>query len=288
MVAVPSTRTPRRLSPATIKRHKVGVLVAAWALLIAVFALFTPSVTVREQTHPAQVLPTLDRAVGDVAGLLTGKPYGYSLTALTAEDECSITPVRSGEEYSRTVTVYTGKKHARAAVEELHDALKRRYALEPAVFAKLPLFTGTSADYVEFELRQEPAYVVWRATTGCRPAGAAVGKLAPAFSPSAQSVAALRKLGVDDPDWGIASAACGDLAGPGGNTETVTGTGELPGDAKADVSKLVDKAPEGVTVVVGSKKLVSYRVDGVTHAVGLAGRTVTVTATTGCDGKTGG
>lgn len=284
MVSVPSTRTPSRFGPAAIKRHKVGLLVAAWALLITVFALFTPSVTVREQTHPAQALPRLDQAVGDAAGLLAGKSYGYAMTGLTSQGSCDITPVRSGEEYSRTITVYTGKKHARDAVTDLYDGLRERYSLQPAALVELPTYTGTSADYVDFELRQEPAYVVWHATTGCRPAGAAVAKLAPAFTPGAQSVAFLRKLGVTEPEWESVSAECGDLAGPGGTAVTVSGTGELPADAKGDVSKLADTAPDDVKVVVESKTLVSYRIDGVTHAISLDDRTVTVTATEGCDG----
>lgn len=284
MVAVPSTRSPRRFSLAEIKRRKAVLVVAAWGLLIAVLALFTPSVTVREQTHPAQALPSLDAAVGDAAGLLAGKPYGYSLTALTSEGECDITPVRGGQEYSRTVTVYPGKKQAPAVTKELYKALKDRYRLEPVAFATTLAFAGTGDDYVDFELRLESQSVVWRAGTGCRPAGDAVGELAPAFTPPAQSVAFLRKLGVDDPDWGVATVKCGDLAGPGGTARTVTGSGELPKGAKADVSALADQAPSDVKVVVDAKKLVSYRVDGVTHAVSLDDRTVTATATRGCDG----
>lgn len=270
-----------------LKRHKVAAGVAAWALLIAVFALFTPSVTVREQTRPADALPRLDAAVGDAAGLLTGKPYGYSLTPLTSEGACDITPVRSGVEYSRTVTVYTGKKDARAAVDELYKGLKKRYGLEPTSFSERPAFSGTSADYVDFELRQDRELVVWRATTGCRPAADAVGELAPAFAPGAQSAALLKQLGVDDPDWSSATATCGDLGGPGGTASTATATGELAEDTKADLEKLADDLPEDTEVTVASKKLLSYRLEGVTHAVGLDGRTVTVTATEGCDGKSG-
>lgn len=279
-----STDTPRRFDPAWFKRRKGLVIVVAWAVAIGVLALATPSVTVREQTHPAQALPRLNAAMGDVAGLLSGKPYGYALTALTSEGPCDITPVRSGEEYSRTVTVYTGRKAARPAVDDLYDELKDRYRLEPDPFAARPNFFGTTDDYVDFELRQETEYLVWRATTGCRPAGAAVGELAPAFSPGAQSVAFLRKLGVADPDWGSASTECGDLAGPGGDARTVTGTGRLPKGAKADVSTLTEAVPDDVKLVIESEELLSYRDGGVTHAISLDDRVVTVTATTGCDG----
>ena len=275
---------PRRLLR-WAKQRKVAVLVGAWALVVTVLAFATPSVTVREQVTAVEALHDIDAAAGDVAGLLAGRPYSYSIGGLTLDDPCDITAVRAGEEYSRTVRIYTPEEDLMAVAEDLIDKLGDQYPLRRVGTADGALrYLGENHGYVGFELFARDNLITWRATTGCRPVGDPIGRIDPVFRPPSEIGSVLSALEVDDPRWNRAEASCGDLGGPGGRVETVTGTGTVPGEADIDLSGFVDRLPPEASLLLARPDLVTYRMADTSWSLTLDDRLVTVSSTIDCTG----
>ncbi|MGH8791444.1 MAG: hypothetical protein ACRDXX_02195 [Stackebrandtia sp.] len=269
------------------RSRKAAVWIGLWALAVVVLAFLAPSAaTVREQTEAPDAIGDLDAAVGDAAGLLTGKPYAYAVGQLRSEGECDITPVRDGVEYSRSVTVYAEEADVPVVVEELAEGLQDRYDLTSAWSGDRARYTGEISSYVLLELLSGENTVTWTARTGCRPAGGAVAQLLPDYQPPAAAVALLAELtGAETAQWSLSSAQCGDLAGPGGATRTARAAATLPDDADADVSGAVELAPEGASIVVARSDLVAFRLGDASTAITLSNRKVSVNSTVDCGAR---
>lgn len=269
---------------ATLKRRKYVVLVGAWALIIAVFAFSASSPTVREQTTATEALGELDRATGDVAGLVSGQPYGFAVSGLIPGEPCDITPARSGEQYSRAVTVYAPSADHATLIKRLSTKLRDRYGLyEVSEKGQRARFTGEGDKFVDYTLTEHRDWVTWTAATGCRPKGDAVGDLSPDFEPPATLAKQLSVLKVDSARWNRATTTCGDLGGPGGRATTVTAAGRLP--AGAAFSALTKLVPHKATVVVSGKNLLSYRSGDTSWSAVESHGTVTVNQTHQCSGS---
>lgn len=269
-----------------MKRRKVAVWVAVWALAVTVMAFATPSVTVREQTEVADALPDLHAAMGDAAGLLTGKPYAFVVGSLEPEPECSVTPVRAGEQYSRTLTVYADEADVETVAMDLAAGLQDRYGLERLQHSQAPRFSGEIDSYVLLDLVVQGNTVTWTAGTGCRPVGDAVAEVRPGYQPPAAAVDALAELtGEESADWRLSGALCGDLDGPGGATRTATAEAPLPEGAVADVSYAAEWEPDGASTLVESTELVAYRLGDTSTVIELDDRLVTVSTTVDCGAR---
>ncbi|TWJ10843.1 hypothetical protein LX16_4267 [Stackebrandtia albiflava] len=260
-----------------VRRRKLAVVVTAWAVLLAVLAFLSPSVTVREQTTVAEVLDTLDAAMGDAAVALAGGDFGYRVSGLTSTGGCDITPLRGGDRYLRETEVFAADTGA--AVTSLFEALREPYRLElVSADGMPPRYTGVVPGYVELELRTEPDRVVWVADTGCRAPGDEVGSLRTGFEPPAEAAAGLTALGVESPVWRLASAYCG---GAGGTVRSVTGTATVP-DGAPGVDGLAEDLPESATVLVANETVLAYRIRDAVTVIDVVDGTAHASTTVDC------
>ena len=104
-VAAPSRSAGAKKRP----RAWVVTVVVVWVVALAAtggWALAKGAPTAREQTTVTDALPVVDRAVALIAG--AAGVDGQAVAAISGFDrvgDCSITLVRPGERYQRTVTV---------------------------------------------------------------------------------------------------------------------------------------------------------------------------------------
>lgn len=278
----PANTAWRRLTT-LVRRRKLAVGVTAWAILLAILAFVSQSVTVREQVGAGDALKLLNAGTGDAAGLLTGQPYSYGVDAVTSGDDCKVTMAREGKEFTRTVSIYTPAEDVMTVAKSLAGKLSGTYDLEKVPSADNTLrYAGTSKAYVEYELFAEDSTITWSGTTGCRPPGDMVGGWTTAYDPPAEGTAVLKALNVTSAKWQLSTVTCGDLGGPGGHSRTITGSAKLPKDTKADISALSDRLPSDATLVVSQPDLVAYRLGDMSWAATLSGRHVKVTQTSDC------
>lgn len=274
----------KQLLSAWLKRRKLGVVVTAWGLLVAILAFSASSVTVREQLDIGDALPRLSQAVGDVAGLMSGQEPSFAVEPLVRDDECDITPVRSGVEYSRSLKIYAGENSAPQVAKNLRDRLADRYDLRvaPSVDGALR-YTATLPNFVDYELSAFNGVVEWVASTGCRPVGSEAGTVVSVYDPPAESTAILGDLNVESADWSKASVSCGDLASSEGETHTVVARAKLSGDARIDLSMLEARVPSDGEILVQEADLFTYRVGDMSWAVATSDGEITVSSTSECD-----
>jgi hypothetical protein len=278
--ASPAQPTAGRRPPSTRRRWLVAVTVV-WAVLLtalAVYAVRHGEPTVRAQTSVAQALPTVDRAIADVAtaGFAAGAVVeisGYR----EVSSPCFITAARDGARYERTIHLYVPPGTEPALVDQVGGHLPRHYAAEVRASGSHPL-TADAGNYVAVRgsvVGAGEASVT--ADTGCRPL---TGRVSEAQPPSdtanrAPVDAVLHTLGVSGADWQTHRVQCAR----GGSVWTVQADGPA-GSAPASLVDALRGASTGA--VVARPELYVYR----SGPVGVVARThdglVTVTATTGC------
>ncbi|WP_026923410.1 hypothetical protein [Glycomyces arizonensis] len=158
-------------------RKRLRLIVAAWALLLLVGAFIGSGASVREQVDAAEARVDMDALIGEAAAALTGSSP-LAVGPLEAA-ECTVTPVRVGLSLSRTLQI------AEASVWSL-ETLVDRFGLRNDPDS--PVWGATTADYIGLRLTVPEAEPVggkyaepleFRASTGCRPVGEAVGAFAP-------------------------------------------------------------------------------------------------------------
>lgn len=287
-VTVPYSRPARRKPPAVlikawtfVKRRKVYVAVVAWGVLVGILAFVSPSVTVREQTTVADSLEQLDQAMGDAVAVLSGGDYGYYLSPLVSSGDCDITPLRSGEQYDRKVTVHA--QDPAAAVAELADALAGPYRLELVSGPDSPTrYLGRIPGYVELSLTVLPDdRIEWKADTGCRQPGDQVASLSPSFETPQEVSRTLADLGIEAGEYALGTAQCGDMGGRTGQARSVVATAELP-DGVSDVSVLADGVPDRARVLVSGERLLVYRIGDSVTSVAMSDEDVVAATTVDC------
>ncbi|MFD0557760.1 hypothetical protein FB566_3046 [Stackebrandtia endophytica] len=282
----PKTRPARQAVEAAdrawrfAKRRKLLVIVVAWGVLVGILAFVSPSVTVREQTTVADSLEQLDQAMGDAAGVLVGSDYGYYVTPLISADGCSITPLRSGERYFRELTVYAADFDAAAA--QLANSLADRYRLERVSPEGVPArYTGIIPGYVELALTvRADNTIVWRADTGCRQPGDAVGSIRPSFEPPMEMLGVLEALGMESTGFELGMAQCGDLGERHGTVRSVSVS--EPADGITEVTAVADSIPERAQVLVSTENVLVYRLGDTVTSAAVTEDDVTVATTVDC------
>jgi hypothetical protein len=266
--------------PKHTRRRWLFVATATWAVLIvglAVYAVRRGEPTVREETSVAEALPTVDRAIADVAtaGAAAGAVVqigGYEKVG----SSCSITAVRDGARYERSVSLYVPAGQEGALVDQVGAHLPKRYAVEVRESGNHSL-TGDAGNYVAVRGSTVGAgQARITADTGCRPLTRPVTEAQPPSDNAnrAPVQAVLDTLKVTDASFQTHRVGCDR----GGSVWTVQADGP-PGSAPASLADLLGDQPGKILT---RPDVYVYR----SGPVGVVARThdgvLTVTATTGC------
>ncbi|CAM3224940.1 hypothetical protein STSO111631_08155 [Stackebrandtia soli] len=270
---------PRRVWGA-MRRRKITVAIAAWGLLVAILAFTAPSVTVAEQSPLARALPVVNEASTLAVSALSNDGEAFTVGALVFDGDCSITLVRSGHRYTRSITAHVDSAEVAPTAHRLAKTLKKKYPLVKGGTDKRPRYSAIVDEYVALELSTDDNTVTWKSETGCRPDSDTTAVLQPPFNHPAEAATAMDLLGVISPSWTIGEVSC---LGDGGTVaRTAWATGRLPDDADADIAAVVERLPGDAIVRVAKEKHVSYLWQGRSLTVSLTGRVVTASATQAC------
>jgi hypothetical protein len=276
----------------TTPRHRILIAVtAAWAVLLVVVAVYAArhgAPTVRGQSSVAEALPTLDRAIADVAvaaePAVAAAPAGSGPAAPVPEisgyqevsRSCSITAVRSGARYERTIHLYVPEGQEPALLDRIRAGLPDRYAAETTLNHRK--LTADAGNFVVLRgAVGGPGEVTLNADTGCRPLTRPVTEKQPPSSAASRAPAetVLATLRVSGATWRTHRVDCPR----GGSVWTV----EADGPAGSAPASLVDALRAAAPAAVAARPALYAYWSG---PVGVVVRThdgiVTVTATTGC------
>jgi hypothetical protein len=262
----------RGSSPARMPspRAWLGIGAVVWGVVLVVGASWSAhsgKPTVREQTTIVQAVPNVDRALSTV--VTAGKPAGPVIEGYVRTQSSCEAGNRTGQEYRRTVYLYTQPGTEAALLRRVADGLPDSYHSVSVTGQTLTADTGYFVELVGAV--QRPGEVRFVADTGCRVVGGTVPRPDP-----------------DVPTAGPAAPAAGDLLHRLGGGESGHGTAHLgcastvtltaPKPAKT----LVDATPPGATLLINTAELVVYRTDTVGVVGSLSGDTLRVSATAPC------
>lgn len=200
------------------------VISIVWAIGLiasgAVYALRGKS-TVRGQTTIASAQPTVDQAIGNVVRAAgTGPAVVVGPFARAAS--CHITPVRQGQEYVRTVDIYTPLGTESALLKAIANGLPPAYRARSGPGNVLDLFADAGNYVGLIGSAPESSQIEIRAETGCREPGSIAGPVAaPALGAAEMTPVrtVLSALGATATSTSAAQVACG---GSGGVLRTVS------------------------------------------------------------------
>lgn len=266
------------------RRWRWIAAVVAWALILAVVAVWSAAhdpPTVPEQRTIAEAMPVLQQAAGAalVAADGPGRVVVLGDTKLTGG--CRITPVRTGVEATRDITVYVQTGQARQALDAVAKGLPAGYRPHVARAGKGSR-VGLHADAgsyvaIDADTLANAQVITLEASTGCRPASRTVLDLADpqAGSPPIAFTAALQALGVAG-ETTVTAIRCPD----GGTAATYTVERRA---GRADLGRSLEPALGGATVVRSDPDGWAYRT-GTDSVVVLRDddTTLHISATTSC------
>ncbi|MFD0519706.1 hypothetical protein [Paractinoplanes durhamensis] len=234
-------------------------LVFGWIAALVVLSVWSvrhERATVPEQRDIADAVPELQQAAGVLFAAANGDGRALVLGGLELLGDCRITPVRSGVEAARNLTIYVGAGRARAALDGIADGLPRAY--QPSVVAtrggtRLG-FHADAGNFIGIDSNAEATAKVLtlRITSGCRPASADVpGAIDPSAAAAPATLAAvLEALGgtavpevqsVSNPDGGVAASWSAEL------------------DEPADLPQRLRKVSVGATIIRDDGSAWAYR-----------------------------
>jgi hypothetical protein len=262
------------------RRRWLLVASIAWAVLLAglaVYAVRRGAPTVRAQTSVAEALPTVDRAIAEVATAAATagavvQVGGYEKVGST----CSITAVRDGARYERSVSLFVPAGQEGKLVDQVGAHLPRRYAVEVRGSGNHSL-TADAGNYVAVRGSTVGAgQARITADTGCRPLTRPVTEAQPPSDTAnrAPVQAVLDTLKVTDASFQTHRVGCDR----GGSVWTVQADGP-PGSAPAS---LTDALGDQQGKILARPNLYVYRSGPVGVVASTRDGVLTVTATTGC------
>jgi hypothetical protein len=258
-----------------VKRWLI-VAAVAWGLVVlglGYWSLRHGKPTAREQTTIGEALPTVNAALGDLAGTLdeaTAVPAlgGY----VQVGRSCEVTVAREGARYERILSVFTTPGTEPALLKRVRDGLPERYKAE---LSKANVLSADAGNFVSIRGGViSPGQVRFTADTGCRPQNSDVREAEPsaAVTVRAPVQAVLDRLQLGTATWQTYMTAC-----PSGGTLWT-----VEADVKGAPKSLVDTLKPGTDALLARPDVVAYR----TGAAGVGVRTldgaVTVTSSTGC------
>jgi hypothetical protein len=276
--AAPPTVPSRR----SRRRWLVGGA-AAWILILGVLAVWSAEhdpPTVPEQRTIAEALPVLQQATGAILVAASDPSRAVLLGRTQLRSGCRITPLRSGVEATREVTVYVQAGQARQALDAVAHGLPAGYRAHVAGAAK-GARVGLHADAgsyvaVDADTLSNAQVITLEASTGCRPAAGTVLDMADprAGDPPVSFTAALRAFGiVGEPT--VNAVRCPD----GGTAATYTVDRRSP---DADVGRSLAPVLGGATVVRADPAGWAYRTGSDSVVAVRDGANLRLSATTAC------
>jgi hypothetical protein len=277
-LAAPPTVPPRRRG-----RRGLVAAVVAWILILGGLAVWSAEhdpPTVPEQRNIAEALPVLQQATGAVLVAASDPSRAVLLGRTQLTSGCRITPLRTGVEATREVTVYVQAGQARQALDAVANRLPASYRAHVAGAAKGTRI-GLHADAgsyvaVDADSLANAQVITLETSTGCRPAAGTVLDMADprAGDPPVAFTAALRAFGIaGEPN--VTAVRCPD----GGTAATYTVDRRSPG---ADVGRGVAPVLGGATVVRADPDGWAYRTGPDSVVVVRDGASLRLSATTSC------
>jgi hypothetical protein len=262
-----------------MSRVKRLVVTAAviWGLVVlglGYYAVRNKPATVRDQTTIAQALPTVDEAVTALATALdeaTSVPVisGYVMVGRS----CSVTVVREGARWQRTLTAYTKEGTEPALLGRVRAGLPARYKAG----LSHNVLSADAGNYVAVRGGVTgPGQVRFTVDTGCRPQDKKVaeGKPDPADAGRAPVQRVLDTLKLGDVSWQTHQASC-----PAGGTLWTVEADTAPGTAP---KSLADAVKPTTGVILARPEVVAFRDGATAIAVRSADGRLIVTSTTTC------
>jgi hypothetical protein len=271
----PKWKTPRWLI----------ALIIVWALVLAVsgtiYALHGKP-TVREQTTVASAQPTIDRAITNVVAAAGSGPV-VVVSPFVKTQTCKITPVRSGVEYVRSVSLIAAPGTESALLKTIADGLPASYGAKSGPGNVLNLYAD-AGDYVGLVgAVPAPGEIEVKAESGCRDEGPKPTEPAAPSLDSAE-MAPVRTV----------------LTGLGASTGmTTTSAAEVPClDGRGQLRTVSVQIPPGLVTVplntalanlvphpiTSSANLVAYRSGSVDVVVAKDSSGTTISSTQRCSG----
>jgi hypothetical protein len=271
---------------AVTERRRRGWLtgvVVAWIVVIAALgwrSVHTDPPTVPEQRTIAEALPVLERATGALMAAAIGADRAVVLGAPAVRD-CTVTPIRGGQEATRTVTVYVAVDRALPVLRQIAAALPASYRAEAGASSG-GRRVGLQADAggfvaIDAAANADTQVVQLEASTGCRPRAEDVRPIPtdrPAGAVPAVLHAVLRALGGSGP------ARLREVTCPEGGTARTYLVDGVP--APGDLGRSLQPVVRGATVVRAEPAGWAYRTGTDSVVVDRDGDTVRVSATTAC------
>lgn len=274
--------------PAPPKRKRrwwfVG-LVAVWGLAIVLTAVWSirhdpPSVA--DQRTVKQALPFLEQAAAAVVDAADGDGRAVVLGDLSFATGCRITPVRSGVQATRDVTVHVRAGQLGPAFDAVVAGLPDRFQ---AQVAHSP--TGSRHDLyadaggfvaIDATARADDTVFTVRASTGCRPPADDVD-LRPTDPPASSTPGAygevLLRLGAGVAGSTVRTVVCAD----GGIASTIV---SAPFPEPAELGKALLSGVPVTSVVQADPHDWAYRAEGLSIVVSGSAGQARVFATAAC------
>jgi hypothetical protein len=255
--------------------------VVAWATVLAALGFWAvrhDPPTVPEQRSIAQALPTLQRATGAVLAAAQGPGRVVVLNPVRLDAGCRITPVRSGVEGIRDVTVYVPAGRATTVLEAVARALPRAYRADVATKGARAGLHADAGSYVgiDADTLTDAQMFTLEASTGCRPpaaVGAASAEPEPGDPPAALTAVLHALDGSGEP--AVTAVAC-----PDGRTAAAYSVDRVP--RTADLGRSLEPVISGAAVVRGDPDGWAYRTGTDSIVVTVLATGLRVTATTAC------
>lgn len=273
--ATPSARRRSR------RKMWLGGVVVAWIVVVAGLAVWSVGhqrPTVPEQRDIDQALPKLQQATGVVFAAAGGPGRAVTLGDVALSEGCRLTPVRSGVEATRDITIRVRDGQARATLEAIATDLPKEYQADVAVGRTKYSLHADAGNFigVDSDSQVDARDVTVRVSTGCRPHGSQNAAPADpaAGKPPMVLDSVLRALGAQDKVPSVRAVECPD--------GKVAGTYEVDGiPAPADLPERLGFL--GVTEVIRSDEDVrAYRTGSDSVVIAVDGPRANVSVSTAC------
>lgn len=275
-------------TPSNRRRILTATAVAAWAVLLLVLAYVSinrDAPTVREQRSLADARPVVQRALGDVIAA-AGPDVVIEVTEPTVEENCRITPLRSGAVLRQAVRFYATESDESALLDRIARQLPADYRARsrPGPDGSAHTLRADAGEFVLVKgVLTEPGLVTVTADTGCRPAPLAFP------SPSGPAVLHEEPTIDDEPTrllaaLGVAATEArgrGSADCPGVGVYTVRATGH--GQPERPLGQVLGPlAGPDATVVVDRPDRYAYRSGPLSVVVETIGDEVRAAVTGNC------
>jgi hypothetical protein len=263
---------------AWLRRRWLIVLVAAWALVLVLFAFgaFSGDATIPAQRDVVAARQAVDRATVELVRA-AGPDAAVRVSSYRFLGECDISLARSGARYRRTVELYPRSGHDADLLAAVTRRLPPRYDAE--VWHRS--FTAYAEGFVDLTGTAKGGVLRVKLDTGCRPATRPVtGMETRPTAAERQRVADVLDLlqaKDDEPRWRTESIRCGGRDSAGVRQVALT-VAHPPARPLADAA---DLAPPDATVLVRGRTLLAYREGGLSVVAETSDGRLRVTTTSG-------